>query len=407
MRRSKCNDPFPWSLSLTAIYAIVFVVISLSAFGEESVPAHQVESDPSPFYVEPPFRLDDADALGLPLYLRLPSKPPLFYPKAIDVFSWIDLAKPNWRSLQDLIERPDLADEVFPKPVIVETPDALLHLIEAAPDKSVERDYFTFKDPVDRYIARLAQEASVGVDESVLKQRMRVHPLSEEDLLKGIAYLESLRNERKPVSAPLAESPTLPIAKPMPEPAVSSSRQSSPSSVPTPSPPRQPSPSDVEIPESVPSPTVPEIIPSQATLRMAAKVPLPDGTQRPAFASEFFLTTRQLEDLLSEAIPYPTAANDVRQLIRLWAESEKRSGPGGVKLALNVKSVLIKAQVGKVLTDFKGEAQVAGLKPDDYYLIGIDKDDETGIVTIWSKSIAIARGENLVEVSARDVVWSK
>jgi len=72
-----------------------------------------------------------------------------------------------------------------------------------------------------------------------------------------------------------------------------------------------------------------------------------------------------------------------------------------------VKSVLIKAQVGKVLTDFKGEAQVAGLKPDDYYLIGIDKDDETGIVTIWSKSIAIARGENLVEVSARDVVWSK
>ena len=72
-----------------------------------------------------------------------------------------------------------------------------------------------------------------------------------------------------------------------------------------------------------------------------------------------------------------------------------------------MKSVLIKAQVGKVLTDVKGEAKVAGLKPDDYYLIGIDKDDETGIVTIWSKSVAISRGENHVELSLQDIVWNK
>ena len=92
---------------------------------------------------------------------------------------------------------------------------------------------------------------------------------------------------------------------------------------------------------------------------------------------------------------------------RLWAESEKRAVGKGVKLALNVKSVLIKAQVSKVLTDFKGEAQVAGLKPDDYYLIGIDKDDETGIVTIWSKPIAIGKGVNRVELSPQDIVWNK
>ena len=110
---------------------------------------------------------------------------------------------------------------------------------------------------------------------------------------------------------------------------------------------------------------------------------------------------------MTEAIPYPAAAKDVRQLIRLWAESEKRAGGKGVKLALNVKSVLIKAQVSKVLTDFKGEAEVAGLKPDDYYLIGIDKDDETGIVTIWSKPIVIGRGENRVELSLQDIVWNK
>ncbi len=151
----------------------------------------------------------------------------------------------------------------------------------------------------------------------------------------------------------------------------------------------------------------PTKVPTEATLRMAAKVPLPDGSNRPAFASQFFLTTRQLEDLLTEAIPYPSAANDVRQLIRLWAESEKRAGSKGVQLALDVKSVLIKAQVSKFDTDLKGEAEIAGLKPDDYYLIGIDKDDQTGIVTIWSKPIAIGRGENRIELSLQDIVWNK
>jgi hypothetical protein len=47
------------------------------------------------------------------------------------------------------------------------------------------------------------------------------------------------------------------------------------------------------------------------------------------------------------------------------------------------------------------------LKPDDYYLIGIDKDDETGIVTIWSKRIAIGQGDNHVELSLQDIVWNK
>ena len=61
----------------------------------------------------------------------------------------------------------------------------------------------------------------------------------------------------------------------------------------------------------------------------------------------------------------------------------------------------------KARPDYKGEAEAPNLKPDDYYLIGIDKDDETGIVTIWSKRIAISRGENRVELSSKDVVWPK
>ena len=378
--------------------AVLFAMLWSSAYGDGSPPDSSPVPVEPPRYVESPFRLDDADVLGLPLYLRLPGKPPLFYPRALDVFSWIDLARPNWHSLQELIERPDLADEVFPERPVVETPKALssvdFSIVEPTePNKPVS------KDPVDQYIARLVREASIGVDEEILTDRMRINSPSEEDLLNGIAYLESLRNRGKNTPEPLT---------PLVEPSPSAPAETITQPAQRPPPLSQPSLPSLETSRAVSPPGIPDPIPpSKATLRMAAKVSLPDGTQRPAFASEFFLTTRQLEDLLSEAIPYPTAANDVRQLIRLWAESTKRVDSKGNTLALKVKSVLVAAKVSKVDTDLNGEAEVAGLKPDDYYLIGIDKDDETGIVTIWSKPIAISRGENHVEVSAQDVVWSK
>ena len=387
------------------ILAVSALFACLPTFADETAPAQETVPVVPPHYIEAPFRLDDADQLGLPSYDRLLSKPPLFYPRAANIFSWIDSAKSNWHSLQDLIEHPDLAHEAFPKSHDKEVGSDLLVAPGFSRNPTDETENNEDQDAVDQYIARLSEEASNSVDEIALKARMLVNPPSEEDLRKGIAFLESLRTEAQPksiISPPASSTLNLPIpALPNPDSA------SLPSAV---------SPQALSTPQVLIEPPLSplvavqsndQVLPDQGTLRVAAKVPLPDGSQRPAFASEFFLTTRQLEDLLTEAIPYPSAANDVRQLIRLWAESEKRAGGKGVKLALNVKSVLIKAQVSKVLTDFKGEAELAGLKPDDYYLIGIDKDDETGIATIWSKPIAVGRGENLVELSLQDVVWNK
>lgn len=359
-------------------------------------------------YLESPFVLDDPDTQGLPALRRLPVPPPLFYPQAIDLFLWIDESQRNAPSLQDLIEQPDLADEIFPnKTIKALTPDPLV-LVDSPYVNLTELDESTPKDDLDLFVARISKEASASMDEEDLKERMRSNPLSEEALLSGIAFLESLRNgdgeiPSDPVGPPLPEQPLLP-----PVVAVEGSPERPSSLSPQPVPLPTPSVSVANEPVSETITTPPESVSStEAILHMAAKVPLPDGSQRPAFASQFFLTTRQLEDLLTEAIPDPGAAKDVRQMIRLWAESEKREGSQGVKLALDVKSVLIKAQVSKFDTDLKGEAEVAGLKPDDYYLIGIDKDDQTGIVTIWSKPVAIERGENRVELSLQDIVWNK
>ena len=76
------------------------------------------------------------------------------------------------------------------------------------------------------------------------------------------------------------------------------------------------------------------------------------------------------------------------------------------EVALSVKSILLQAKVGKALTDPFGHAALENLPPDDkYYLIGIDKDPDTNVVTIWSKEVEVNPGENLVELSPNDVIY--
>ena len=73
-----------------------------------------------------------------------------------------------------------------------------------------------------------------------------------------------------------------------------------------------------------------------------------------------------------------------------------------------MKSILLKAKVRRTRTDPYGKAAVAGLSPDEkYYLIGVDKDVETQVVTIWSKEVKVTPGENEVELTARDVIFNK
>ena len=60
------------------------------------------------------------------------------------------------------------------------------------------------------------------------------------------------------------------------------------------------------------------------------------------------------------------------------------------------------------IADAFGQAALEDLAPDEkYYLIGIEKDDLTDVVTIWSKEIEVSPGENMIELSSNDVIYQE
>lgn len=143
----------------------------------------------------------------------------------------------------------------------------------------------------------------------------------------------------------------------------------------------------------------------RSVLKLKASVPTPQGTERPAQASDFYLTTQNLHDLLGDLNLNQALAGEVKSVAEIWANAEKDSSINP-EIALGVKSILFQAKVGKTRTNPFGEAKMDGVYPDDdYFLIGIDKNDQTGVVTIWSKRVEVAPGENMVELTANDVIY--
>ncbi|MDG1324575.1 MAG: hypothetical protein P8P49_02330 [Opitutales bacterium] len=144
---------------------------------------------------------------------------------------------------------------------------------------------------------------------------------------------------------------------------------------------------------------------AKSVLKFKASVPTPQGTERPAQASDFYLTTRNLQDLLSDLNLERALAGEVKSVAELWAHAEKDSS-ANPEIALGVKSILLQAKVGKARTDPFGNGELDDVSPDDkYFLIGIDKDDQTGVVTIWSKHVEVGLGENMVELTTKDVIY--
>jgi len=143
------------------------------------------------------------------------------------------------------------------------------------------------------------------------------------------------------------------------------------------------------------------------SLKLQARKPSRDGTLKPAQASEIYLTTQDLKELLKDLTKDPAVAGEVRSVAELWAKAEKNVSQNP-EVALGVKSILLSAKVGRARTDPYGQASLENLSPDDkYYVIGIDKDVDTNVVTIWSKEVEVAPGENLVELTSTDVIYQE
>jgi len=142
-------------------------------------------------------------------------------------------------------------------------------------------------------------------------------------------------------------------------------------------------------------------------LTLQARKPSRDGTMQPAQASEIYLTTQDLKELLKGIGSDPVVAGEVRSVAEMWAKAEKNLSQNP-EIALGVKSILLSAKVGRARTDPYGNASMDNVSPDDkYFVIGIDKDVETNVVTIWSKEVDVEPGENLVELSSTDVIYQE
>lgn len=142
-----------------------------------------------------------------------------------------------------------------------------------------------------------------------------------------------------------------------------------------------------------------------STLKLKARKPNFEGKLEPAQASEFYLTTKNLNDLLQDIDAGPAVAGEITSVAELWAKAEKNAYQSP-EVALGIKSILLQAKVSKARTDPYGEAALRGVQPDEkYYLIGIDKDVLSNVVTIWSKEVEVQAGENVVELSSNDVIY--
>ena len=145
--------------------------------------------------------------------------------------------------------------------------------------------------------------------------------------------------------------------------------------------------------------------PGKTVLKLRASKSTTDGRMQPAQASDFYLTTKNLQELFKDLDAGGLLSGEVRSVAELWAKAEKSSNP---EVVFGVKSILLQAKVGKTRTDAFGLAALENLAPDEkYFLIGIEKDDLSDVVTIWSKEIEVSPGENMIELSSNDVIYQE
>ena len=140
-------------------------------------------------------------------------------------------------------------------------------------------------------------------------------------------------------------------------------------------------------------------------LKLKASMRTSDGKILPAQASDFYLTTRDLRELLKDMDAEQALAGEVKSVAEIWANAEKNLSTNP-EIALGVKSILLQAKVGRTRANAAGLASLHDLPPDEkYFLIGIDKDENTNVVTIWSKEVEVNPGDNEVELSSSDVIY--
>ena len=335
-----------------------------------------------------PIRLDELDGAMIARVVREETSIPLLYPKVVSVFYWMDRGDCQMVALEDLVKNPSLHLLKPKKPQAPTPSNPYLKYSKKNRDDQPEkvqannsfddRMLFGYKNPSslptdDQLQAFLAAGKPLvnSVDHTTIINRIKTGDYKDSPL-KGLWRENPKFEEPSPhgQSGELDTGTVLPKEDSLIPPELSSTFNS-----------------------------------SEGVLKLRASKPSENGKFIPAQASQFYLTTQNLNDLFKGLSTDSAIADEVQSVAELWAEAEKNRH-ANPEVALSVKSILLQAKVSKALTDPFGHAALKNLPPDDkYFLIGIDKDPDTNVVTIWSKAVEVNPGENLVELSPNDVIY--
>ena len=333
---------------------------------------------------------------------------PLFYPKSVSIFERMDGSLNKFYLLEQLAKNPGLIPILKKQSIQYPGSIALNRQSEELNVADRERQLFDTSlllvpkrssplpsdDDLKAFLAQGLQKYVSPVDskdiiDNLLKDEYADHPvislLNESPEVKKVLKSESFNQGKQGLfssaSTALQSSPTIQASSYL-------------------SPPQPPA--------SIKEGSFQDLqFDGRTFLTLQARKPSRDGTLQPAQASEIYLTTQDLKELLKGIGSDPVVAGEVRSVAEMWAKAEKNVSQNP-EIALGVKSILLSAKVGRARTDPYGNASMDNVSPDDkYFVIGIDKDVETNVVTIWSKEVDVEPGENLVELSSTDVIYQE
>jgi len=349
-------------------------------------------SFPSNWFDDPllvnPIRMNELDGVMIVKVVSEQDPTPLLYPNVVSVFDWMDRGDCQMITLEDLIQNPSL------RLLNPETPHS--------PSSSNPYSKYSRESVVDPSEVVLTRN---NFDDRMLFGNRNAFSLPTDDQLK--AFLASGKPLQRNVdhseiinriqSGEYKSSPLNGLWEDRPKFEPSLQKDPKQELVDRPFVPKE----DPLIPPDFSS----TFTSSEGVLKLRASKPSENGKFIPAQASQFYLTTKNLNDLLKGLSTDSAIADEVQSVAEIWAKAEKNRH-ANPEVALSVKSILLQAKVGKALTDPFGHAALKNLPPDDkYFLIGIDKDPDTNVVTIWSKAVEVNPGENLVELSPKDVIY--
>jgi hypothetical protein len=145
---------------------------------------------------------------------------------------------------------------------------------------------------------------------------------------------------------------------------------------------------------TVAPPTETTLPPDKGTVNLEAKVATRTGGTQPVRAERFYLLSKDLESILSDADIDDETGQGLSNAFGLSVVYPDRYGD------INKKALAAigKYTVYKTQTDASGKAQMKDVKPDNYYLFGITKT-RTGFA-IWSSPVTIQAGDNSLVLPA-------